>query len=633
MECQNCGSLFNTSDGIANFTKSPSENFDKELPNEIGFFLRDVELLGWKSGLRKFLGTLNVDKSFYFSQLLREKQAGWKLLLDFTSNECVLVIENAFGAIPLSLASHYDVLYILDFNSRRLGCIKSRMETLEIKNTFYVLIGRAPHLPFPSRFFDAVVIKDLENSLHMIYTGYQCALRQNSKKLLSEVYRILKDEGFVFLSIRNRFGYDYLFKRRSQNVITNLLEPKRTLTTFFLDRITRRAGFKTRKLYCLMPALDRTSQIVGGDCGANNPYKLHLVTLKGFLKQFLLQRQLYKYFSPALGIIASKSEHFVSCLDTIIEDIQRRYPLIANEGHLVVKQYLIRNYNSLILLVKPQNSRKGIIIRFPLDSYLFNRSRQNATILQKLNERKNHLPIQVPNHIFEGKYQSQPYFVETMLDGVSFDPTTFSMRSNIKLFKKAAQILTDFHNNTSQEYNIDETIFSELFEKPFAKLIAISGNEYVEDIEHIKHYLRNSMLKKKLKLVWMHGDFIAENILIKPRTLDISGLIDWDLSKKNALPLVDILCFIISNYALLDRKRWNQLFIGNILPLKLTDCQAEIFYEYMKKISIPQDMGLPLSIMFWIHHVLYRCAPEMKLNKKWFDENVVKVLRVIKRYI
>ncbi len=104
----------------------------------------------------------------------------------------------------------------------------------------------------------------------------------------------------------------------------------------------------------------------------------------------------------------------------------------------------------------------------------------------------------------------------------------------------------------------------------------------------------------------MHGDYKIENLLFDPKTLQVTGIIDWDLSRKTGLPLLDLLYLIAYNRVIREAGEIETIFLDCILPGKFSEFERAARDEYIGKTGMDAGFADILTVMFWIHHVAYR---------------------------
>src|SRR5205085_2711913 len=54
----------------------------------------------------------------------------------------------------------------------------------------------------------------------------------------------------------------------------------------------------------------------------------------------------------------------------------------------------------------------------------------------------------------------------------------------------------------------------------------------------------------ELPVVWLHGDFKVENLVVDARTSRLSGVIDWEHSEPEGLPFLDLWYLLFYNRAI-----------------------------------------------------------------------------------
>lgn len=103
-------------------------------------------------------------------------------------------------------------------------------------NNIKVLEGVAEKIPYPDNHFDTIICSEVLEHV------------QDIKKSVDEIYRVLKPEGLLFLSMPNKLGFDYIFlerylnKHSKDNDPHTQFSPKRIKSLFPKFKIIREYG-------------------------------------------------------------------------------------------------------------------------------------------------------------------------------------------------------------------------------------------------------------------------------------------------------------------------------------------------------------------------------------------------------
>lgn len=129
----------------------------------------------------------------------------------------------------------------------------------------------------------------------------------------------------------------------------------------------------------------------------------------------------------------------------------------------------------------------------------------------------------------------------------------------------------------------------------------------------------------------MHGDYKIENLMFDPGSLQVSGVIDWDLSRKTGLPLLDLLYLIAYNRVIREGREIEEIFLDCILPGKLSEFERAAHDEYIGKTGMDAGVADILTAMFWIYHVAFRIEVDSGAGSSM--ENMFLALNAVERLL
>ena len=160
-------------------------------------------------------------------------------------------------------------------------------------------------------------------------------------------------------------------------------------------------------------------------------------------------------------------------------------------------------------------------------------------------------------------------------------------------------------------------------------------------LEYIEYVLKEQLLNKDFKTVWSHGDYKLENILFDFKSNNITGIIDWDLSRREGLPLIDIIYLLLYRHFTLAEVAVTEISHDRFLRLEFTEWEKKIILFYLDTVKLSEQFLKPLLIMFWLNHVTQRFGQRLQSNsqvsKDWLEKeikpgiaNIVNLCRIIK---
>lgn len=249
--------------------------------------------------------------------------------------------------------------------------------------------------------------------------------------------------------------------------------------------------------------------------------------------------------------------------------------------------------NTLIVLTK------DVVVKMPMDEQSRARCRTNDEMLRALT--KTSITSFVPKALDVGSFDWREYFVESRMAGVGIDLPVSNMD---EMVAKAADFITKFHQETARDIVIDESGYTNHLGGCFDILYPNINDEYKYKLKRIEDFLRKALLGKPLKTVWFHGDYKIENVLFDAKKWEISGLIDWDLSSREGLPLLDIF-YLMAYRHTLNKKSVLQVFAEWFFGQNFTKSEIGIINRYCHAIGGSGDLRL-LLVVFWAHHVAQR---------------------------
>lgn len=297
--------------------------------------------------------------------------------------------------------------------------------------------------------------------------------------------------------------------------------------------------------------------------------------------------------------------------------------LIRALGLKKIKKVINGKPNSIIMIADE------MVVRVPLDKLTATRYRLSAKILRKLQSTS--IAAFVPRILETGKFQNYTYYCEEKLPGLAIDIPISKMDAMVS---KAADFITKFHQKTASNIIINELYFKRLIGREFERLYPYLEGTYKAKLQQIEKFLKKQLICKTFKTVWFHGDFNIENTLFDTKTWNLKGVIDWDLSREEGLPFLDIFYLLTYKNSLIAKESISITFKEKLLELNLSVQDKEIINRYSTSLNISEYFVVPLLIMFWINHITQRYRQQLTNNALqqqggWRNENVYSVMDAI----
>ena len=315
--------LYRTRDGIANFLQlEPLEDADTR--SKLERLTRLARIEGWRAALHCVYG----DDPALIQYVTDPARAAFIRLLETTQRD-VLEIGPGLGQFTAALAKDARCVQALEVVEGQAQFVAERCRQSGIGNVKVAAGGEDCRLPYPDAAFDIVV-------LNLVFEW--CASRSSAeptetvqKRLLAEIFRVLRPGGSLYLATKNRFALRILTGKPDEHycglrfasalprwLADRLLNlrgirraPGRLYSHNGLRRMLRMAGFEKVDSLWAVPEMRTPIKFVPTDAVSIRNARRTKGFIQGELKSTqLLMRMvpawLVRHFTPGLVFLAWK---------------------------------------------------------------------------------------------------------------------------------------------------------------------------------------------------------------------------------------------------------------------------------------------------------------------------------------
>jgi len=430
--------------------------------------------------------------------------------------------------------------------------------------------------------------------------GYDAAVvnllkQPESMDMLRGFLHSLPESNEVCVVLGNKYSYQAILGRSAGFF-------KSAYSLHKIKNVLKSAGFKRQRFYPLLPRGNNMFEIVLDNNGTGRK--------KSSVKDCLTNFPLMRFFLPAYAVVAGKngtigSNFIEACVQAI--GIGKPYKCIM--GH-----------PDTLLIISDDK-----IVRIPLDHLSRVRCRINQIALKGLS--RTMMAGFAPHFLSGGSFLSQTYSCETKVLGVVVDEPIPRMEV---LVQKAAELITRFHEETCKGIILNEAAYQRLFGREFSILKSYVNEEYKGRLGQVEEDLKRQVMGKELRVVWCHGDYKIENVLFDDRNWEVSGVIDWDLSRENGLPLLDIFYLLLYKDSLFSKKSIGRVLRERALKMDFTALERSVISAYAAQIKVSEEFWPALLVMFWVNHISRRCYQQLLVegiaNSQWIRDEVYSVI-------
>src|SRR5690606_12280959 len=142
-----------------------------------------------------------------------------------------------------------------------------------------------------------------------------------------------------------------------------------------------------------------------------------------------------------------------------------------------------------------------------------------------------------------------------------------------------------------------------------------------DTLSEVSALVRERLCGRELPLVRSHGDFTNENCLYDSAG-QLVGVIDWELSAKPALPLLDLVQAMDIAGESSRAPRWQRgdIVLDGVEGRGVLASSPEIA-AYVDRMQIPSQLVPFLLLMHWVDHVGARVEAR-RLDRGWMTRRV-----------
>jgi SAM-dependent methyltransferase len=320
--CLQCGSGSPIVDGVPHFvTEFP---YWGEVPlEEMQEVNRAASAGPWRSAL---LDSPSAVVRKAAEMMLNLERANWQWLVDLPPDCRVLDVGAGSGTNSHALATHYREVFAAEPVLERVRFMQQRFAQERLDNV-NLLRASLWSLPFPPEYFDLVAMNGV---LEWVAEGQSGDAGELQKSALTNVFRLLKPGGYLYLGIENRFtpGYfvghpdphcglpfvtvlprrlaDWYARRKGRPGYRNHLYSSRGYR-----KLLQGTGFRSVEVYLALPSYNHPRFFVPLDAQAHSYYSrnfnaVHTRRPHAILHELMLRTGLLRHCEYSFAIFARK---------------------------------------------------------------------------------------------------------------------------------------------------------------------------------------------------------------------------------------------------------------------------------------------------------------------------------------
>lgn len=504
---------------------------------------------------------------------------GWEPLLPHGGDDRWLCLDTAEGAQSQVLAGVCTRLAVVPGSAGGAEAIRARVARFSLAN---VTVHDSIPDPAPGGRFDGFILHDLRGVLDR--GAVDAALRAAA--------RVVAPHGFLYVALRNRFGY-----LRARGGASQLGRAARARYFRPGDLAAHAAGRTVTVHPFISDAEGRLIEVIppAGYVSVKNPTQR-----SERLREGLLGPRGAPLIAPSFAWIAVGP----GGPSTVLEATLRRLEVagLVQDPPARVRRYQTLRGGKVVLSACGEAGRSGHYVVFARAARsIEQRSREFELLRALAAELPAELARRVPRAHSHDEAAGAHRFVIEEFPGYTLEAPVPALAPATR---NAAQFIVALHRATARPERLTaarvEALTGPLFETAHARYPPLRSA-----IERLRAGVQAGLLGRLLPLVRMHGDFKIENVVVD-RQGSLVGVIDWELAEAGGLPLLDIGFLLLYNVFI----RQGEEFVPGVRslypPMKVPEEERALWDAYLRALDIPAEAVPALVGALFIHHIARR---------------------------
>lgn len=283
-------------------------------------------------------------------------------------------------------------------------------------------------------------------------------------------------------------------------------------------------------------------------------------------------------FAPGYGLVANMAPKSLSFVDALahrlasLPDVPRNQEMLRCQILADGKAFFsfgagTSRYGQLIVVVT--RNRQSVI-----------RRKAEAAILDRLRATLPQLVDRLPRVIDSGSIGQYQYYVYPEFPGMTIEGVV----PGVDIAERnAMHFIADLHRMTAESIVASELDFQRIIGPICGQAISRYPSMQTE-VRSLAVALKARWIGQKQLVVWMHGDFKLENVVIDPSSLAVAGVIDWELSTQHGLPMLDALYLLAYARRSTKGTSYENVYREMILPWQFTAHEQDLLNTYLAAI-------------------------------------------------
>ncbi|MCG3118664.1 MAG: hypothetical protein ALAOOOJD_00913 [bacterium] len=484
-----------------------------------------------------------------------ELSAAWKFLTALRVDLPILVVLHGFSGVPLAFARHLCRVDIWGFNQnetalfRELAQFKNLSnyrvcrDVHELKGPYGLILWLPTRSAVDQRHEDDWLIQALthlhpEGELWLTHchkpdwSNPLSRLRRLMRRLRSREHEALPAT-IRLLTLAEPIPHQSLLETLTAKIAAHSKEGTRVQQRSHLGIMPH---WSAPTLIAPLPSFPQPR-------GKSAEHKPFLRTLE--------QKKLLETYHALAHFGASAFSPFMSRL---LRELARHEP--GSEFQLNHYRVLAGGKVQIDARWKKRRSEQSLFIKLPLVPFAEARLRKQSETLHYLHRHERLRRFEVagmappkifPQILAQGEFEKQAYFLESRVKGAPLSRLYMPNEAFRQVCDRLFAFWHEVQTRCGATVAIDQNKFDRIFGRPLQQVRQWALLPHSADavLQRLENFFAEHWLGQRVFLSPVHGDFSTKNILAHPKTFEVSGIIDWDITTRESFPLLDVLHFFV----------------------------------------------------------------------------------------
>jgi aminoglycoside phosphotransferase (APT) family kinase protein len=234
----------------------------------------------------------------------------------------------------------------------------------------------------------------------------------------------------------------------------------------------------------------------------------------------------------------------------------------------------------------------------------------------------------LPDIVAHGVSDGSPYLVERLLPGQT------GTRDPAGLVACAASAIVPLHRTTTVEVSVAPDRVRRWVDAPLDTLARHGRSRPLAvALDRLGCELWAALLDRRLAVSWIHGDFVPGNILVAREPVHVTGIVDWELARRDDLPLVDIVTLLLAARMHASRRELGRVVCDWLAGAGWTADERRLIDAASSGLPGEAIDGRTLVLLCWLRHVSGNLAKASRYatGESWQRRNVRPVAEALAR--